>query len=207
MIAVLSASPSASPASGPVPTVPIWRLSVQQYHQMIEAGILGEDDPVELLEGWLVVKRARKPPHRAATRLAREVLEPFVPPGWYVDSQEPITTRDSEPEPDVMVVRGSSRDFTERHPGPTDVTLVVEVADTSLQRDRTIKKRLYAAAGIEVYWILNLIDGQLEVYSHPEETAGEPDYQRRRDYALEDSAPLLLGESEVARVAIRELLP
>src|SRR5262245_39214068 len=124
-----------------VPTDVIWRFSVDQYHAMIRAGILTEDDPVELLEGWLITKMSKSPKHRVVTQLARETLARVLPSGWYVDAQEPVTTADSEPEPDVAVVRGERRQYLDHHPGPQDVALVVEVADSSLQRDRSLKKR------------------------------------------------------------------
>jgi hypothetical protein len=73
-----------------VPTEPVWRFSVPQYHQMIRLGILTEDDPVELLEGWIIHKMPKNPPHRAATKLTRNALEEIVPEGWYVDAQEPL---------------------------------------------------------------------------------------------------------------------
>ena len=133
-----------------VPTEPIWQLSIDQYHQMIQSGILTDDDPVELLEGWLVSNMPKNPPHSVATQLTRQVLERFLPAGWHVDTQEPITTDTSEPEPDVTVVRGDRRDYLDHHPGPEDVALLVEVADASLQRDRGSKKRLYARARIPV---------------------------------------------------------
>jgi Uma2 family endonuclease len=79
------------------------------------------------------------------------------------EAQEPITTADSEPDPDVMVVRGARRNYRERHPGPGDVGLVVEVADTTLQRNRGVKLRLYAAAGIPTYWIVNQSERRIEV--------------------------------------------
>jgi Uma2 family endonuclease len=134
-------SPGAIPPTA-APADPIWRLSVEQYHGMIEAGILSADDPVELLDGWLFTKKPKKPPHRIATRLIRQALEGLVPESWYVDSQEPVTTPDSEPEPDVMVVRGDTRQYFDHHPGAADLALVVEVADATLERDRTLKKRL-----------------------------------------------------------------
>lgn len=90
-------------------TIPIdllWRLRVDQYHAMIQSGILSGDDPVELLEGWLIVKMPKNPAHRISTHLVRTAIESILPSGWYVDSQEPITLSDSEPEPDVMIVRG-----------------------------------------------------------------------------------------------------
>ena len=131
-----------------VPTEPIYRLSVDQYHALIEYGKLLEDDSIELLEGWLVPKMPKNPPHRLSTRRVRGKLEALIPPGWYVDSQEPITTLESEPEPDDVVVRGHPDDYANRHPGPHDLGLIVEVADASLKRDRTLKKRIYARANI-----------------------------------------------------------
>jgi Uma2 family endonuclease len=190
-----------------VPPDVIWRLSVDQYHAMIHAGILTDDDPVELLEGWLVAKIPKNPPHRAVTRLIRQVLERLVPAEWYVDSQEPITTDDSEPEPDVVVVRGETRHYLDRHPGPNDVGLVIEVADTTLQRDRGFKKRLYARAGIPVYWIVNLSDNQCEVYTEPSGPEPQPDYRQRQDYGASDDIPVVLVGIEVGRIAVRELLP
>jgi Uma2 family endonuclease len=112
-------------------------LSVSQYHAMRDAGILDDDDAVELLEGLLVRKITKHPPHRLVTKLTRSALEAIVPPTHYVDSQEPITTDTSEPEPDVMVIRGAPRDFTTRHPHAGDVSLVVEVAEDSVARDQT----------------------------------------------------------------------
>ena len=84
-----------------VPTDPIWRLSVEQYHQMIASGILTDDDPVELLEGLLVAKMPKNPRHRLSTQLTREAIARLLPIGWYVEDQEPLTILDSEPEPDI----------------------------------------------------------------------------------------------------------
>ena len=190
-----------------VPPEVIWRLSVDQYHAMIHAGILTDDDPVELLEGWLVAKMPKNPPHRAVTRLIRQVLERLVPAEWYVDTQEPITTDDSEPEPDVVVVRGETRHYLDRHPGLNDVGLVIEVADTTLQRDRGFKKQLYARAGIPVYWIVNLSDNQCEVYTEPSGPEPQPDYRQRQDYGASDVMPVVLAGVEVGRMAVREFLP
>jgi Uma2 family endonuclease len=150
-----------------IPNDLIWRLSIEQYHAIIQAGILTDDDSVELLEGWLVFKMPKNPPHRATTRLVRTALENILPAGWYVDSQEPITLSNSEPEPDIVVVRGDTRQYLDRHPGAEDIALIIEVSDTTLQRDRTVKKRIYARAGISIYWIVNLVEGLVEVYSQP----------------------------------------
>jgi Uma2 family endonuclease len=185
----------------------IWRLRVEQYHAMISAGILTADDPVELLEGWLVYKMPQNPPHRVATRLARTALERILPTGWYVDTQAPITLEDSEPEPDLAVIRGEPRLYANRHPGPADLVLVVEVADATLLRDRGAKKRIYARAGIAVYWIINLSERQCEVYSDPMAAGGEPDYRQRDDYGQTDAVPLIIDGQAVGSIAVADMLP
>jgi Uma2 family endonuclease len=190
-----------------VPDVPIYRLSVAQYHAMAEAGILTEDDRVELLEGWLVQKMTKHPPHILATLFVRRTLERLLLKGWYVNSQEPITTSESEPEPDIFVARGEPEEYRDRHPGSADVVLVVEVADSSLRQDREAKKRVYARAGIAVYWIVNLVEGQIEVYSDPTGPDEEPDYRQRRDYGLDETIPVVVVGEEVGRLPVRELLP
>lgn len=190
-----------------VPTEPIWRFSVAQYHQMIDLGILTDNDPVELLEGWLIQKMPKNPPHRAATKLTRNSLEAIVPSGWYVDAQEPITLEDSEPEPDVVIVRGNTRDYLDRHPGSQDLALVVEISDSTLERDRTSKKRLYARAGIPVYWIVNLPEQKLEVYTEPTNLATVPTYQNRQDYNLLDQVTVIIEGQEIGRLTMQNLLP
>ncbi len=196
-----------------VPSDPIWRLSVAQYHRMIRTGVITDDDRVELLEGWLVTKMPKNPPHRLATKLIYDLLIRLLPAGWYVDAQEPITTKDSEPEPDIVVVRGEPRQYPDRHPGPADLSLVIEIADATLRRDRSLKKRLYARAGVPCYWIINLAEKQVEVYtsptspSSPSGTGSQPDYGLRQDYLSTDDVPLVLDGKEIGHLAVRDLLP
>ena len=205
VIAQPKAPPTADDAA--VPTEPIYRLSVDQYHAMAQHGILSEDDPVELLEGWLVQKMTKYRPHSRCTYRTRRALDRLVPAGWYVDAQEPITTADSEPEPDVAVIRGNDDDYVDRHPRHDEVALVVEVADSTLQQDRTTKKRLYARAGIPVYWIANLVEGRFEVYTEPTGAARRPDYRHRQEYGPDDEIPVVLDGIEVGRLLVRDLLP
>jgi Uma2 family endonuclease len=200
-------TPAAAPRDPAVPDVPIYRLSVEQYHAMAEAGILTEDDPVELVEGWLVQKMTKKRPHSLATSFVRRAFDGVLPRGWYVDSQEPFTTGDSEPEPDVMVVRGALRDYPDGHPGAEQIAVVVEVADTSLRTDRGTKKRAYARAGIPIYWIVNLVERRVEVFTVPSGPAEEPDYRERHDYGPDENVPVLLGGDEVGSLPVAELLP
>src|SRR4051812_3928187 len=103
------------------PEEPVFRLTVEQYHSMIDAGVLDEDDPVELVEGILLQKTPKKPKHRLSLRKLSKALDPILPPGFFVLLQEPITLGDGEPEPDATVVRGEDDDYADRHPGPADV--------------------------------------------------------------------------------------
>jgi Uma2 family endonuclease len=190
-----------------IPNDLILRLSIEQYHAIIQAGILTDDDSVELLEGWLVFKMPKNPPHRVTTRLVRTALENILPPGWYVDSQEPITLSNSEPEPDIVVVRGDTRQYLDRHPGAEDIALIIEVSDTTLQRDRTVKKGIYARAGISIYWILNLVEEQVEVYSQPLVEVEQPDYSQRLDFGRSAVIPIIIEGIEIGAIAVDALLP
>jgi Uma2 family endonuclease len=186
---------------------PIFRLSVDQYHELIRSGKLQPDDPVELLEGILVFKMPKNTPHATATRLCRRAVEPILPPDYFYDSQEPVTLSDGEPEPDGIVVRGRIEDYASRHPQAIDVPLVVEVADSSLDRDRGIKLRSYARAGIPAYWLLNLIDRVLEVYTQPD-SGNEPASYRARELLRPNQATtLVMDRRECGRIVVSSLLP
>jgi Uma2 family endonuclease len=207
--AVVAAEPTVTAADPhpDIPDVPIYRLSVEQYHAMARAGILDEDAPVELLEGWLVQKMTKHAPHTLATLLVRRGLERLVSSEWFVNGQEPITLSDGEPEPDVFVVRGNPRDYRERHPGPEEVALVVEVAESSLQTDRGAKLRSYVRAAVPVYWIVNLKARQIEVYTEPHTTRKTAVYRQRHNFGASDTIPVVLDGAEIGGLAVRDLLP
>ena len=185
----------------------IWRLSLEQYHKMIRAGILTENDPVEFLEGWLIHKMPKNSPHSVSTKLTRQLLERILPAGWYVETQEPITLQDSEPEPDVVVIRGSIRDYVDRHASAQDVAFVVEVASSTLERDRRLKRRIYARARIPVYWLINLVESCVEVYTAPLSESVEADYQQLQLCHLSDFVPVIIEGQEIAQLTVRDLLP
>jgi Uma2 family endonuclease len=185
----------------------IWRLTVSQYHEMIRAGILTDDDPVELLEGLLVQTMPRGSSHRRARRLLLKALAPILPPGWEVDCQDPITTSDSEPEPDVLVFRTREDDYGDGLPGPQDCAIIIEIADSSLRRDRGVKKRLYARAAVREYWIANLVDRRIEVYTEPSGPADKPNFAQHRDYEPSDVIPVVIDGREVGRLTVADLLP
>lgn len=143
------------------------RIRVEEYHRMIETGILGEDEKVQLVDGMLV---AMTPQGRARAFVIQELTRTFVRQlgdEYRVLSQLPLTLAgDSEPEPDIAVVRAGEAASAARHPG--SASLVVEVAGESLRFDRQTKAALYARNGIPEYWIVNLADAAIEVHRDPD---------------------------------------
>lgn len=190
-----------------VPSEPIWRLSVEQYHEMIETGILHEGDPIELLDGWLVYKMTKNPPHETATGLIQDVIAPLLPKGWILRLQAPITLSDSEPEPDAAIVRGKRQDYAHHHPSASDVAVVIEVSDSTFQRDRELKQRIYARAGISAYWIVNLVEGQIEIYTRPQGAAGSFSYAERRVYHGAEQIEFNLDNRVLGTMSATDLLP
>jgi Uma2 family endonuclease len=191
----------------PLPPLPPKQWTVAEYHELLQNGTLKSGDPFELLEGWIVKKMSRKPPHDVSLDLVQEALRGDLPSEWRLRIQCAITTADSEPELDVAVVRGVARDYLAKHPGPPAIGLLVEIADTSLTLDRVTKARIYARASISDYWIVNLVNRQVEVYSDPDAFAPEPSYARRTDFFPGDSIPFILDGREVARLRVTDLLP
>ena len=198
----LIATSRESPAEAP--TEPIFRLSIEQYEDMIQYGIIDEDDPVELIDGWLLIKMSKSTNHTHSTRHTRRAIERVLPAGWFADSHEPVQLVRSKSEPDVVVQRG---DTDGTPPAVNDIALLVEVADTSLARDRGSKKRVYAEAGIACYWLVNLVDHLVEVFTDPSGPADKPDYTHRQVFRRGSAVPLVLEGREVARLNVTSLLP
>ena len=195
-----------TPLTTAVPDEPVLPLSVAGYHALLESGVYNEEDPVEFLEGWLVPQMPRKPSHSSATRMLRELLRRLLPAGYFADSRDAVTTVDSEPEPDVYVVRGKMEDYQARHPEPAETPLIAEVAESTLSRDRGVKQRIYARAGIPVYWIVNLPERTVEIYTDPLAT-GVPRYQACRTYQAHEQVPVIIDGREIGAIAVAEILP
>ena len=142
------------------------RWTRHEYGRLIDRGFLDEDDPIELLDGLLLVKEPQHSPHRTAVLLVAKAVERAFGEGWFVQTQGPIILDDrSEPEPDACVVRGTPRDYVASH--PTLPALVVEVAQSGLGLARGREAAAYARARIADYWIVNLVDRVLEVHREP----------------------------------------
>jgi len=185
----------------------LYRWTLRQYARLIDHGVLDEDDPIELLDGLLLVKEPQSSPHRTAVLLVAKALERAFGDGWFVQTQSPIGLDDrSEPEPDVCVVRGSLRDYVAAH--PTHPALVVEVAVSGLAVARGRKARVYARGGIADYWIVNLIERMVEIHREP---ARPGPASRRWGYAAIErfgaEAMVTPLAAPAARIRIADLLP
>lgn len=183
------------------------RITVAEYHELIRLNFLTTEDRLELIDGYMVNKMPQNDPRASTVDRLDEDLKVRVLAGWRVRTQLPITLANSESEPDAAVVRGDRRTYDHRHPTGSDFGVVVEVADSSLRFDRVIKLPLYAAACIPEYWIVNLIDRQVEVYTDPDPAADPPAYRTRTDYAPGQDVPLVLDRQTVASIPVADLLP
>jgi Uma2 family endonuclease len=186
--------------------LPVHRFSVEQYHRMIEAGVLTPNDRVELLEGWVVDKMPQHPAHAGTISVVHGELTPRLPKGWIIRIQSPITLEDSEPEPDLTIARGPEKRYLTAHPKPEEIALLIEVSDTSVDYDRIDKGRAYARARIPVYWVVNLVEFAVEVYSEPKagKSAGYRNHQR---FGIEFGAPIVIAGRDGGAIPVRHLFP
>ncbi len=142
------------------------RWTRETYERMVEVGILGSDDALELLDGHIVDMSPQGSRHASIVEVVARRLATAFGSGYRVREEKPLALGDwSEPEPDIAVVQGREWDFVDAH--PTTAALVVEVAESSLATDRGIKKSIYARAGIAEYWIVDVRGGVIEVYRDP----------------------------------------
>ncbi len=169
----------------PAPSARVARLDVHQLHAMLEAGILREGEPLELLDGVLVYKDRSAAgedsmtigkKHNLGVKLLG-ALEPVLAAlGHHMQTQGPVTLPPhDEPEPDGVILRGRPRDYADRLPVASDAEAVFEVADSSLEHDRTTKLALYARAGIAQYVIVNVPDRCVELHTAPVVSDGRYD--------------------------------
>jgi Uma2 family endonuclease len=201
---------SMTTAAPQVPTSPpevfpgLYRFSVAQYDRMVHDGTIGKNERVELIEGLLVTKMGKNPPHVFAGKLGLKRLERLVSPGWHVGKEDPVVVSEwGKPEPDLSVVRGTENDYLHRAVTAADVGLVVEIAESSLATDRSVMTKIYARAGIPVYWIVNLVDRQIEVYTQP----SDDEYQSRQDFALDQDVPVVIDGREIGRIPVSDIVP
>jgi Uma2 family endonuclease len=191
---------------GFLPRATLRRFTVAEYHWLIDQGFLTDEDKVELLNGYMVLKMPRNPPHDSALAKVGRRLDRLAPAGWQCRQQSAVTFLESQPEPDVVLARGGEDEYDARHPGSADIGLVVEVSNTSLDYDRTDKGSVYAGESIPVYWIVNVVDRQIEVYTDPTGPVADPVYRRRQDYLPGSAVEVVLDGVRVGTVAVDEVL-
>jgi Uma2 family endonuclease len=200
MSAIAPPPPTISPAipSGPPP---LYRMTVDEYDRI---GHLLDDPRVELIDGYLVKKMPKNPEHSWITKEVLKALDNRLPVGWTWRTEQPVRIPAyDEPEPDVSIVRGADVDYKHRKPGPADVALLVEVSDTTLSLDRGLKCSAYAREGIPVYWIVNLVDRQVEVYTNP----GPSGYATRQDFKPGQQVPVVIAGQPCAPIPVDAILP
>ncbi|MBV8126228.1 MAG: Uma2 family endonuclease [Planctomycetaceae bacterium] len=188
-----------------VPALPtLYRLSIAQYEAMVAFVVFTKRDRLHLINGFLVAKMTEYPPHAAACDGVRFAIEALLATGWYVRSDKPLKIPNciSVPEPDVVVARGTWRDYSQRHSEPSQVPLVIEVSSLSLHEDRWMAL-VYGRGGVAVYWIVNLIDRQVEVHTDP----GPDGYRTVLVFSSDQAVPLFLEGTELGRITMTDILP
>ena len=183
------------------------RWTRAEYEHLIEIGIFRPGEPVELMDGDLVVSEPQGSAHCTAIGLVEDALRAALPAGWFVRSQGPLALDDdSEPEPDVALIPGARRAYAQQHPARP--ALVIEVSESSLALDRDYKGSLYARAHLDDYWIVNLIDRVVEVYRQPVPDSSAPYGWRyaSREVLAHDALVELLAVPSL-RLRVSDLLP
>ena len=184
----------------------VWRWTRVEYDRLIDLGLF-KGDPVELIAGQLIVAEPQGSYHATVLGAADDALRAILPLGWIVRAQMPVALDDeSAPEPDLVIVQGPRASYREAH--PSRPALAIEVADSSLEFDRLQKGSLYARAGIEDYWIVNIRDRVLEIYRDPGLDTSAP--YGWRYYSTQSLAPTAVAVPLAfpsARISVSTLLP
>ena len=193
-----------SPAAPEWIPQPLYRLTIDQYEAMVASGVFSGRERFHLINGFLVAKMTQNDLHATADELCGDALSRAIPAGWHLRAAKPIRipSQASKPEPDRCVARGSIRDYLQRSPEPSDIALVVEISDSSLSEDRK-QAAIYAAGGIPLYWIVNLVDRKVEVYSDPSPSG----YRSRQDYHAGELIPIAIGGNQISPIASSDILP
>lgn len=180
----------------------IRKWTVKEYHKLGEMGFFHPEERVELISGNIITISAKGTAHTSGTRRTANLLRDLLGNQAAVYTQDPIALDDnSEPEPDIAVVIIDPFDYATHHPIPSEVYLIIEVADSSLAYDREVKAPAYARSRIADYWVLNVCDRQLHVFREPTEDG----YQS--EVILEETASISPLQFPAFNIAIGEMLP
>lgn len=157
------------------------KFTIDEYHQLVDLGFFTENDRIELIRGEIIEMAPKRTPHSVCNSILFGELYRLIYDKANVRGQEPITLPyNSEPEPDVVIAKKKADNYLSAHPTVEDIILVIEISDSTLKYDQEIKLPLYAEAGINNYWIVNLVDNRLEVYSNYfSDNKGQFDYRNK----------------------------
>ena len=182
------------------PTRKLW--SVDEYYRMSEVGVLTPDERTELIEGEIILMAAKNPPHVTIGNLAADYLRNLLAGAAYIRTQDPIRLDlRSEPEPDIAVVQGTSRQYLEHHPTPDEIFLIIEVADATLNYDLKRKSQLYAKAKILEYWVIDVRLCQVHVFREPVQKT-----YRQKSVLASDASVALIAFPDVI-ISVRDFFP
>jgi Uma2 family endonuclease len=186
---------------------PDFRFTVAQYQQMTSDGIFPADARIELLRGKVVNKMSRNPPHDVTLCVTQEELSPICTPEWVIRTQMAVVIgKSNQPEPDIAVVLAPFKRYLRQHPQPKEIGMLVEIADSTLLEDRRDKAPIYAGGRIPWYWIVNVADKIVEVYSDPKGGAS-PEYRKREDYEIGEKVPVVINGKIVGHIDVGNLFP
>ena len=189
--------------SGPRP----YHMPVEVYDRLVESGVFGDKSPIYLWKGRLVEPMTKGEPHEFALGELNGVLVRLTQGGWHVRPSSPVRVfDDSKPEPDFVILRGENRDYRKRKPTPRDVAMLVEISDSSLPHDAGDKCDGYASTSIPVYWIVNIPDRRIDVYTRPTGPVAHPRFESCLSFGPDDEVPVILDGREVGRVTVKDVL-
>jgi Uma2 family endonuclease len=202
MSTITPTRPITSPADPAAPPfADMYRMDIDEFERVAD---LLKAERVELIDGFIVERGAMGPPHVLSSEKLRRKLDRLLPDGWFVREDKPVQVhRTYEPLPDFAVVVGDPDTYENRHPAPSDVAIVIEISDSTLTRDRGEKQVNYARGGISVYWIINLIDRQVEVYTGPSSDS----YSSCIIFKPGQSVPVVIDGALVGQIDVAEILP
>ena len=182
---------------------PHYRFTVAQFDQMLMDRTIGPQERVELIDGLVVTKVSKNPPHIVAGKLLFSALQGIVPVGWHVTKDDDVEISEHDkPQPDLAVVRGAPTDYLDSYATPADIALAVELSESTLLSDRSVKMPRYAVARIPVYWIVNLVDKHVEVYTDPVGAT----YTNRAVFTRGQEVPVVIDGKPFGRIAVSEIL-
>ena len=183
------------------------KFTIEEYHQLVDLGFFTENERIELIRGEIIDMAPKRTPHSVCNSLLWKKLYELVGKQAEIRVQEPIILSPiSEPEPDVVIAQKKADNYLSTHPTAEDIILIIEISDSTLKYDRDLKLSLYAEANINHYWIVNLVDNYLEVYTNPFSDSKDNFYYRNKNIFLPDDSIEIPNFNDV-RLNLKALFP